>query len=864
MLRNKIKLIGLLIFTSIISSFAQIPAGNISLSGKWKLTWCDGSHGPKHFDLLATLDPALDPYKYLDADVPGEIHDVFRKAGVIGNPNIGFNSLNANWVADQYYQYYRKFTVPKESDGQEQWLVFDQLDLVADIYLNGKQIGSHNNAFYPCRINVTGKTVPGENTLSVIIESGLFSVAEKEGHKYSFDRGLQQMVDKRHYLRKPQYQFNWDWNPRYINVGISGDVRFEWAQSLRLEQLAVSQTISDNLSKAEVMVRCFVEGLKKNESFQITSTIKETGKKVSNNYELKQGINQYTASIAIENPKLWWPVGNGEQYRYTLVTEIHSNGKLLATETRKIGVRKVEVDQSPHPEKGNYFTIKINNRPIFMKGANWVPSDLVYSHITRSRLDSLVNLAVQANFNMIRVWGGGTYAGNDLLDLCDEKGIVVWHDFLFACSVYPGDDDEFYDEIRKEATWNVREFSHHPSLIVWGGNNENEWIFWDETTDKLPMADYVIYEHLLPLVLRTEKINVFYWPSSPHSKDKIFPNDPYTGDQHPWGVGFGQDDVNFLGYRKYEDRFANEGGVLGASSPATIRQMLGKDQYFMRSFSWDHHDNLMNFRKNQLGNTYRCFELFFGKEYDKVKFEDYILGSALLQAEGLQEYIFNYRRRKFNSSAAIFWMYSDSWPVTHGWTIVDYYLRKKLAYHPVRRAFDKVVTILAEDGDSIKVYGVNETAEDWKGKVNYGVFTLDGEKPVNSFSDVVIPSNTSKVLASFSTTVIKETGVDRCGGFAVLQQSEKVISQNRLLLTNFKNLKFSKPKINVQLKDGEAVFESNSFVWGVAIDIDGESDCLDNCFDILPGIPYKIQWKNKIKPVVLKTGNDLTIDILRE
>ncbi len=854
---KKLYLIALLNLVACFLS-AQVTQNNLNLSGVWKLTWANGGHGPKSIEQLAAQEPHHDSLKYIDAEVPGEIHDAFKKLGVVDDPNFGVNLLHADWVGDQYYQYYRTFELPEEAKAQEQWLVFDQLDLVADIYLNGEKVGHHQNVFYPCRINVTGKTKTGKNVLSVILESGLFSIADKEGKKYGFVRGLQQMMDKRHYLRKPQYQFNWDWNPRYVNVGITGNVRLEWTQNLRFDQLAISQKVDDDLKKAKVTSRSFIEGLVDGHQIEINARIVETGNTTKTAFDLKKGLNIYPVNVEIDNPKLWWPIGQGEPNRYTLVTDIYLEGKLIKSETRKIGIRKVEVDQSPHPVKGNYFTIKINNRPVFMKGGNWIPPDLTYSHITHDRLDILVKLAVEANFNLLRIWGGGVYAGNDLLDMCDEKGMLVWHDFLFACSVYPGDDQEFYDDVQKEVTWNVRETSYHPSLIVWCGNNENEMIFWENIKKNGAVPDSVIYEGLLPEILKNEGIDAFYWPSSPHSPGNLEPRNVYSGDQHPWGVSLQDDGVNIWAYRGYEDRFPNEGGVLGASSPATLKQMLGSDQYYLRSFAWDHHDNLKNFQKNDLGLTYKAFEFLFDKPYNQVPFEDYLFGSSLFHSEGLQEYIYNYRRRKFDSSAAIFWMYNDSWPVTHGWSIVDYYLRKKLAFHPVRRAFDEVVVVLTKEGENINVYGVNDRPESWKGDLRYGFFTLDGKKPMDKKVHASIPANSSVILASFPAKTMEKVGIDHSGAFGILGKNGEQVSQNKLLISYFKNLPFKKPTIHINLENGKAVFESDDFVWGVTLDIDGESNVSDNCFDLFPGIPYSIPWTNQSQqPVVLRTGNDL-------
>jgi beta-mannosidase len=284
----------------------------------------------------------------------------------LGDPNIGLNALYSEWVALQYYQYFKEFTLPDETQNKDVWLVFDQLDLVADIYLNGKLAGKHKNAHHPCRINITDKIKEGKNILTVALESGLYDVSEKAALKYGNVNGFIQSIDKRHYQRKPQYQFNWDWNPRYINVGITGDVRLEWADIARLDQVTISQDVKKDLQSTDIKVQSLVEGIAAGKQLEITVSVLEKDLSVSKSFSLKPGLSPYAVDFVINNPELWWPAQQGDQFRYTFKTDIRVDGSLLASQVQKVGLRRVEVDQSPHPEKGNYFTIKINNRPVLM------------------------------------------------------------------------------------------------------------------------------------------------------------------------------------------------------------------------------------------------------------------------------------------------------------------------------------------------------------------------------------------------------------------------------------------------------------------------------------------------------------------
>lgn len=829
----------------------------LNLSGKWKVTWNDGNHGPNSVDEFNTIDPLNDTLRYLNVDVPMDLIVAMQKQGMIEDLNYGKNYLSARWVSEQYWQYYKQFDAPKEALNKSLWLKFDRLDYAANIFLNGQLIGKHDNAFIPCMIDITGKLKEGKNILTVGIESGLYDASDKNLDDYN--SSLNVHLNKRHWLRKPQYQFSWDWNPLLINIGITGDVSLIWHDEARLDNIVPWIKMTDDLSVADVTIRTFIDGTKSTSDLTIEAILVETNQKVTKQITASNGINPYELKMRINSPKLWWPVGQGDPNLYTLRVDIKANGKTIDSGSRKIGFRKIEVNRSQHPVEGNYFTIKVNNRPVFMKGGNWVPADMIYSSVDKNRLEKLVDMAIDANFNILRIWGGGLYAGNDLLELCDEKGVLVWHDFLFACSKYPGDNVDFYNNVKREVTWAVREFAYHPSLIVWCGNNELEWGTWGRTyvSSGKVVPDYIIYHHLMPVIMKEEDPYRFYWPSSPYSENNEFPNSPITGDQHPWAVSLGKDTTSFWAYRDYVDRFPNEGGVLGASSLATLRQFLPSSEQFVRSFSWDLHDNMMNFITDKKGVTYQFVEDWLGKDYTKMSFEDYVFASALLQSEGLMEYINNYHRRMYSSSSAIFWMYNDSWPVTHGWTIVDYYLRKKLAYHPVQRAFKQIGVVVTMEGKKINIYGINEKQQSWKGKLQYGLFGTTGGFPFLEVKNVTLPPNTSMIIASFDKDAFEKAGIKNHGAFAVLKDKETIISQHRLFLARFKDLSLQKPQVSIQQNEGKAIITSPVYVWGLCLDIDGESDISDNCFDLLPGIPYMVNLKKGEKIEVKMTGNEL-------
>lgn len=823
----------------------------LSLDGVWRARGFDYQHG----DPETYVGECVDERTFIPASVPGEIHLDLMRVGRIEDCNVNRNAEAARWVEEQKWVYRTVFSAPDSALREHAELVFDGLDLCAVIYLNGIEIGRHANAFTPCRLDVTGKIRPGQNTLAVLIESGLYSVSENPGAPYKHSED--QLLHKRSWLRKPQYSFSWDWNPRLINVGIWKSVRLEWGNSPRIDAVNIQQELSADHTLADLHVRTFLENTSDRPvECTLRATILEGDIRVVHQAELLPGSTMRQLDLQIPNPKLWWPRPHGDQPLYTVLVEVLVDGEVVDFAKRRTGIRSIEIDRSPHPVEGEYFILKVNGRPIFCKGGNWVPPDMIYARTDDARLRKLVDMAVKANFNTLRIWGGGLYAPHALLDACDEAGILIWHDFLFACSKYPADDPEFLQNVRDEVRFAVRDLSHHASLLVWCGNNEIEIGNWDWGYDQgKAFPDYALYHMEIPRIIEEEDPSRPYWPSSPYSTENRHPNDPTTGDQHPWHVTLREAGTNFWAYREDVSRFPNEGGVLGASTPATIAQFLPEGETYLFSPTWEFHDNACNYWTSP-GVAYNTIKDWIGIDPDELTFDDYIFYSALMQAEGLKEYIENYRRRMFSSSAAIFWMYNDSWPVSHGWTIVDYYLRRKLAYHPVRRAFEPVHVVAAVEGEKVIIVGVNDTQSMWYGELRYGLFAISGGMPMSREVTVCLAANDATVLAEFPIAEWNSAGRRECGAFALLYHDGDVIAQNRTFIERFKDLKWAKPRISITRTETGIRFSSPTFVWGVSIDLNGEAKIADNAFDLLPGVPYTVPWPSDAPlPKVLRIGS---------
>jgi beta-mannosidase len=567
--------------------------------------------------------------------------------------------------------------------------------------------------------------------------------------------------------------------------------------------------------------------------------------------ELKPGLNPVEAVLEVADPEPWWPVGHGRQKRYLVRAAFAVNGRKIGERTARIGFRHVRVNQDKHPEQGRYFIIEVNGRKIFVKGGNFVPVDMIFPRADRARYDRVTDLALEANFNMLRIWGGGLYESDDFYDLCDEKGILVWQEFIFACAKYPVQDADFFNSVKAEARFNIRRLAPHPSLVVWCGNNEMEWGAWMWGYENgVVLPDYALFHLTLPRLLAEEDPGRYYQPSSPYSPDGLTPNADEVGDQHPWTIGM--QNTDFREYRKMTCRFPNEGGTLGPTALPTMLACLPPKQRYVQSFAWQVHDNSVD-SWGEPSYPDKMIDQWLGKDIRKMSIREFTYWGGLVQGEALREYCENFRRRMFDSSSAIFWMYNDCWPATRSWTIVDYYLRRTPAFAAVRRAMQPLHVVLAEEGDEIGVFGVNEGSVAWSGTVRYGIFNLAGGRPLDRMAPAVLPPNTSTRIASFPKSAWKKPAAS--GAFALLLEGEKVAARNRLFLPLFKELKWAAPRLKVRLERGRAVFTSETFAWGVCLDLDGQRPLADNFFDVYPGIPHEIPWRGAGKPKVLFVGN---------
>lgn len=797
----------------------------LSLDGPWRLTFTEDDP-----EFLVAED--FEAPGGLLAHVPEPVHHSLLREGLIEDPNVGLGALSARWVEEQFWVYRRLFEAPEVPHGAPVWLHLDLIEFHARVFVNGQFVGEHANAHVPARFEISDALRPGENVLAVLVQDGARWAIDKPVRGWLPDRISE--ATRRHWTRRPQYQGGWDWNPHLSNLGLLGSIELVWG--LRVTEETLVTRLDPGAMRGSLRVGLDADFVG---DASLEVVVPELG--VALERPLEQGRNH--VELEVESPELWWPVGTGVPKLYEVEVRVRTPDESWR-KTFLTGFRSVEIEQRPHPEGGALFVVVVNGRRVFCKGSNWVPPDLFYSAVPASRVEALVDLALELGFNLLRIWGGASYASDELLRACERRGIMVWQDCAFACAKYPWQDAEFAEAVRAEIHHNVRRMNPSPALVVWCGNNEiecgdSEWRPYCQTEPIRPHRG--LFEDAIPAMLAEERVSIPYWPSSPFSPDGSTPSNPLIGDQHPWRVSLGDEGAaDWWHYRGQNDRFPNEGGVLGASTVPTLRQFLPEDQRRMHSPSWRFHDNRFAFYGAKPGEPSRAsqtFRLWTGLDGDLLEWELYAHLSGLLQAEALHEYIRNYRWRMFDSAAAIFWMFADSWPTTHGFTTQDYYLRRKHCFHPVRRAFRPVVLALAEEGSQVGVYGVVDGDEPVSLECEFGVFSLAGAVDSQTRRLELAP-NASTKIGQIERAKLESVGLTRAGAFVRATDSDGRTLQDRVFFARFGELELQEAEVSVSPVEGGVELSCERFVWSVLLDLEGKAETADNCFDLLPGRPY--------------------------
>ena len=796
--------------------------------------------------------------EWLPAVVPGCVHTDLIRNLKIEDPYYRLNEKYVQWIDKQDWEYKTTFDADSLMKHFENiQLVFEGLDTYSDIYINGKKIGTTDNMFRKWEYPVSGLLKKGKNELLVRfyspINRGLELLNKYPLHlpapnDQSENGGL--LVDQKvsPFIRKAPYHFGWDWGPRFVTSGIWLPVYLDCWNSARLNDVYVQQL---SLTDKNASLRAAVEVEVETAGFYTVSVDVNDKTKAEKKILLKKGINNVELPFQISNPKRWWTNGLGNAYLYTVKTSVGQT-EIIDTFSRKIGLRTLKLIQNKD-DKGYSFYFELNGKPLFAKGANHIPNDAFLDRVTPELYKWEIGTARQSNFNMLRVWGGGIYEKELFYNLCDENGILVWQDFMFACSLYPGDTN-FLQSVKAEAEYQVKRLRNHPCIALWCGNNEIDQAWqqynpnggwgWKQQYTELQRdtiwKDYTkLFKKLLPEVVNNLQPNAPYWQSSPISNfsNKHSLDTCSAGDVHYWGVWWGKKP-----FEKYADnigRFMSEYGFQSFPELESVKKYALPDDYDIESDVMEHH------QRSSIGNVTirRYMDMYYQKP---LSFEKFLYTGQVLQAYGIQFAIESHRRAMPFNMGSLVWQINDCWPVA-SWSSCDYFHRWKALQYQMKRSFEPFLISSFTKSDSTVISLVADRPVKSNLKLKLTVFDFDGKVQKTVLLPVKIAEIGSQKIAAFLTN--KLTNNPKKSVLVMeLVQGATCLSTNLFYFTQPKNLELNKPTFtyNIAKKKNfyEINFTSNELAKNVYFNFpDTEGFFSDNYFDILPGKMYAIRFK---------------------
>ena len=795
-----------------------------SLNGEWELASVKGRHR-----------------KWMPAEVPGCLHTDLMSNGVISDPFYRFNEHDAMVHERSDWKYRRRFHL---SDAQYNAmmrrrvrLVCDGLDTFATIKLNGNLVGKAGNMFVGHEFDIKKLLKKGRNELLIIFESAV-RVGSRLRAKHGRSSGGHGF-EIRSYVRKAQYSFGWDWGPELPTMGIWKDIYIE-SYDEKIRDVCF-RVLEADAGEAEVKVLVDIDvgrGRKLDCEISLdgrTSTISRKSKSTS---------ETISERFVIRKPRLWWPNGYGKPNLYPLKVKLLSNGKAVDSKELDVGIRTVELVQEKDAE-GRNFLFKVNGVPVYCRGANFIPTDNFLHRTTDEKYSQLLQMAADANMNMLRIWGGGIYENDVFYSLCDRLGLMVWQDFMFACAMYPH-TKFFLKNVDMEARKVVTRLRNRPCVTIWCGENEDHiWYgehetqvhrrrthtWWDDP--KFVWGQKIYHEILLEICEELDPTRP-YTPGSPVGagpNGELNANSMTEGDRHAWDVWSGWADYH--DYRKDTGRFQSEFGFQAPPNLSTIRKYALPEDLHPQSRWMEHHNK-------QGGGNERLYRYLSEHHVVPTDLDEFIFLCQVNQGEALKTGVEHFRRRKFKTAGALIWQMNDCWPVT-SWSMVDCESRPKLSYYFARRFFAPVLLSIVETRAGIEVWLTNDTMHTVKGSLNVRSFAFTGRKIRSQSLDVRVPKNSSRRCLVTSRSRMKIDHVERHFINARLVRDGKVVAENNLIFDKTKHLDLPTPRIDTSVeqiseKEFRITLRSKAFVRGCTLSFRGGSvELSDNCFDLVPG-----------------------------
>ena len=777
------------------------------------------------------------------ASVPGNIFTDLLSHKVIEDPFIKTNEEKVQWVSKKDWEYKTNFSLSEEILNKKNIeLNFEGLDTYAKIYINGNYQLNTDNAFKRYTISLKDIPMYKSNELKIVFENtGSIENPAKLNSKYKLPEG------KRIYTRKAQFQYGWDWGPKLNTLGIWKPITLKAWDDLKFENIYIRQKKIDK-DKALLSVEVIMES-KDDRNIQLFTKINK--EIISSNISLKKGKHTYKVPIEIINPKLWWTHNLGNPYLYNFNFQLISDGKIKDEKSVKKGIRKIKLI-AKKDTIGESFYFELNGKPVFMKGANYIPQNSFQNKVTNQHYEKLLSDVVESNMNMLRVWGGGIYENDIFYDICDEKGILVWQDFMFACAMYPG-SIEFLANVKEEVEQQIKRLRNHTSIALWCGNNENAegWRRWGWQAKRTKKEkeeiwnDYLaVFDTILPKsVAKLSETN--YWETSP-KYGRGNPKYQMEGDAHDWWVW--HDGYPFEHFEKNVPRFMSEFGFQSFPSFETINYINQNDTINLKT------DAIKLHQKHAKG--FQLIEEYMNRNYKISKNEeDYVYVSQLLQAKGIVMGIEAHRRAKPTNMGSLYWQLNDCWPAI-SWSSIDYFGQWKALQYKAKNAFKNLLISSTIEKNKVKTFVINDTFNPIQGNLKVTLIDFYGKEIWKDSKEIQVLENSSKPYFNFSLESIK--------------------SESSVLITEFNNQQsvffFTKPKdLNLpkgiikkvvsKTKNGFSiiltsdVLQKDMFLFSKV-----KGHFSDNFFDLIPNQNKVIKFitkENSLNDLRIKTLNSI-------
>ncbi|MDG1218640.1 MAG: glycoside hydrolase family 2 protein, partial [Flavobacteriaceae bacterium] len=791
---------------------------------------------------------------WFEASVPGDVHMDLLKNGLIEDPFYRLNEHDLQWIDKTDWEYKTEFDLSKKDiNSHSLSLDFHGIDTYSSIYLNDSLIATTDNMFIGKTIDIKNFAKLGKNKLYVKLYSPInkgVQLHDSLGYDISsFNANDLAEIGKVEgnkrvsvFTRKAPYHYGWDWGPRLVTSGIWQPINIKKWNYFNIEDLYIRQ---ENLNEsaslvAEIEVESYLE------IDEMISEIYVDNQKVSTDLiYINKGANKIEIPFTIKDYELWWPNGMGDQNMYEIKVKLQSNNNFVTT-SKKIGLREINLVTS-EDSIGNNFYFEVNKKPVFMKGVNYIPQDVFLNRVSDDKYEELLNSAVDANMNMIRVWGGGIYENEIFYNLCDEKGLLVWQDFMFACAMYPG-DKEFLKSVEQEAEFNVKRLRGHPSIALWCGNNEvrSAWKNWGwekdvienqspEIANEISKAYDDVFHKILPKIVNNLDSSTAYWPSSPGSNFSGGTESYTSGDAHYWGVWWGKE--NFESYNQKVPRFMSEFGFQSFPEFSSIDKYTNESDYSIYS------DVMKSHQRSSIGN--KTVEDYMLRYYKKPKsFKGYLYVSQILQAYGVSMGMEAHRRNKGYSMGSLYWQLNDCWPVA-SWSSIDYFGKWKALHYSTKKAFQPVLISFFKSDSKIELHIISDLLESKDVDLNLKVLSFSGEVLYETNKNYSLQQNSTMKVESLSIDWLNKNFDSKSSLLvASLFSKEIEISNNIYYLSEFKDIKLTKPLIEYEINELINTFEvsltSKNLVKNVFVDIASTQNFSDNYFDMIPGKDYKI------------------------